>query len=214
MNLPTASLEAAVAEFVQDRDVLDIGSINHAFQPKLSRRGWTFEYLQAAAREVRGVDIEAAEVAKAQAAGYPIVEGNAETYRSDRRHDVVTALDIIEHLSNPGRFLERARENLKPGGLLVLATPNAFSFRELTRVFGGFTNDPRVHPQHVCFFTPRTLKELARRAGFTLKAERYVNVGYRNVTPLKRALLGLNDGVTRLAPRFRQTMVLVFEAPA
>lgn len=206
----TRQLNAAVAEFIEGRDVLDIGSINHVFMNPNRRRDWTFAFLAGRAARIVGVDIEAEEVRRAQAAGFPIVEGDAETYLSDARHDVVTGLDLIEHLSNPGAFLNCARRNLKPGGLLILATPNAFSLTELWKVFAGLTNDPPVHRQHVCYFTPRTLTELARRHGFTPQATRYANVINRNLPFRKRVLNRLNVALTRLAPRFGQTLVMVF----
>ena len=157
---PTSDLEAAIAHFIAGKDVLDIGSINHVFLSNNRRRGWMFDFLLSQAATVQGVDIELDQVERANAAGYPIVHGDAETYVPDRQYDVVLATDLIEHLSNAGLFLAAARKNLKPGGQLVLSTPNAFCFRELFYVYSRWTNDPPVHAQHVCYYTPTTLKAL------------------------------------------------------
>ena len=39
-------------------------------------------------------------------------------------YGLITALEIIEHLANPGKLLELASKNLKPGGYLLLSPPN------------------------------------------------------------------------------------------
>lgn len=41
-----------------------------------------------------------------------------------RRFDVVVALELIEHLENPHHFLRQCRALLRPGGVLLLSTPN------------------------------------------------------------------------------------------
>ena len=160
---------------------------------------------------MRGIDTSAAEVAKARAAGHDIIQADAETYLSDRRWDVVMAGDVIEHLSNPGRFLDCARANLREGGILVVSTPNTYCLRELARVVAGLTNDPPVNPEHSCAFTPTTLRALCARHGFQQVSLDYTNIPYG---PRKRRLikllLALNAAATAPLPRFRQTMVAVF----
>jgi SAM-dependent methyltransferase len=42
----------------------------------------------------------------------------------DGTFDVITAIEIIEHLSSPIAFLQEARKLLNPGGLLLVSTPN------------------------------------------------------------------------------------------
>lgn len=197
--------------YVAGRDVLDIGSINHSFERSNAAREWVFSFLEAHARSVVGIDTLAGEVAKARAAGHDIRHADAETYRHDQGCDVVLAGDVIEHLSNPGLFLDCARANLRPGGRLVLATPNIYALSELYFVIGGFTNDPPMHPEHSCGFTPKMLCSLCARYGFTLEAMHYVNIPFG---PGKRRwlrwLLAMNEAMTKPLPRFRQTMVAVF----
>lgn len=209
---PTSDLQAVIQPLIVRRSVLDLGSVNHVFMDEQGRRGWMFDFLMAHASTVQGVDIELEQVKRAQAAGYPIVQGNAETYVADSPVDVVLATDLIEHLSNAGQFMETAHKNLLPGGALILSTPNAYCLRELFRVYFGWTNDPPVHPQHVSYYTPTTLRALAARYGFRFKAIAYSNTHYERVTRVQRALLAYNRFMCRLWPQFSQTMVLVFEA--
>ncbi|MFN3262048.1 MAG: class I SAM-dependent methyltransferase [Pikeienuella sp.] len=207
---PTAELKAILRDFVADRDVLDVGSVNHFFKGANWSRGWIFDFLLSEARAVRGIDIAKRQVRAARKAGYDIRVADAELYRAERRFEVVLASDLIEHLSNPGMFLACARANLEPGGRLVLVTPNGYCLREIYMVVKGWTNDPDVHWQHVCYFTPRTLTALAARAGFALEEIRYANIHYKQVSPLQRVLLWVNRRFCRIFPRFSQTMILVF----
>jgi 2-polyprenyl-3-methyl-5-hydroxy-6-metoxy-1,4-benzoquinol methylase len=209
---PTSELESTIAPFIADKDVLDIGSINHVFLSKNRKRGWMFDFLLSQAAAVQGVDIELDQVERANAAGYPIVHGDAETYLAGRQYDDVLATDLIEHLSNAALFLAAARKNLKPGGQLVLSTPNAFCFRELFYVYSRWTNDPPFHAQHVCYYTPTTLKALAARYGFRESGVFYANVRYERITWVQRQLLAFGRMISKLTPRFSQTLIMVFDA--
>lgn len=52
-------------------------------------------------------------------------QGNAETFDlSPLRFDVIVSFQVIEHLYEPERLLEKARQHLAPGGLLIITTPN------------------------------------------------------------------------------------------
>ena len=54
--------------------------------------------------------------------------GELLSYPEKELFDVVTMLDLVEHLPNPREALEKARRLLKPGGILVVVTPNVDSF--------------------------------------------------------------------------------------
>jgi SAM-dependent methyltransferase len=51
-------------------------------------------------------------------------------------YDAIALWHVIEHLADPWETLEAARERLRPGGVLVLATPNPASFQ--FRLFGRY----------------------------------------------------------------------------
>lgn len=77
--------------------------------------------------------------------------------------DVVIAGDIIEHLSNPGKMLDGLGRWLKPDGIVVVSTPNAFSLPAYLRWIRGCFHEGA---QHVVCFNPITLSQLAARHGF------------------------------------------------
>jgi SAM-dependent methyltransferase len=74
--------------------------------------------------------------------------------------DVVTAIEVVEHIPGPLGTMCQIESLLKPGGVLFLTTGNAEPHR------GSFTSWKYVHPDiHVAYFEPRTLAEAYRRAG-------------------------------------------------
>ena len=53
---------------------------------------------------------------------------NHEPWPFETRYaDVMLAIDVIEHLENPWLFLRECKRILKPGGVLILTTPNILS---------------------------------------------------------------------------------------
>ena len=87
---------------------------------------------------------------------------------------VVTAVDLIEHVPDPGEFLRRVRDRMCPGGALYLETPNIRSAvyrfgQALARLTGGRPAGliERLFPrQHIQYFTAESLAFLAERSGF------------------------------------------------
>jgi 2-polyprenyl-3-methyl-5-hydroxy-6-metoxy-1,4-benzoquinol methylase len=91
----------------------------------------------------------------------------------DARFAAVFAGEIIEHLVDTRRFLEELHRVLRPGGLLVVTTPNLASFENRIRLLFG------VYPAwleyelssqgHVRAYTRRTLRTHLRGTGFDVE---------------------------------------------
>lgn len=70
--------------------------------------------------------------------------------------DIAVSLAVLEHLNDPELFLSEIYRCLKPGGIIVLSTPNfQYDWR-------NFYNDPT----HVRPYTPASVKALLRLAGY------------------------------------------------
>jgi SAM-dependent methyltransferase len=114
----------------------------------------------------------------AERPGRHIARGTLETFSDERGFDVVSMIDVIEHVRDPVATLARAGALLAPGGVLLLATNDSSSFG--ARLLG-----PRwthYHRAHLWFFTPRTLGEMAEQAGLEVvrrePARRVYNLEY------------------------------------
>ena len=75
--------------------------------------------------------------------------------------DVITAIEVIEHVENPIETLKTIRSLLKPGGLFFYTTGNAKPFRKKLLKWHYLT--PEVH---ISFFEPTTMALALKLAGF------------------------------------------------
>jgi SAM-dependent methyltransferase len=81
----------------------------------------------------------------------------------DHTFDLITMWDVIEHVADPHALLARARELLRPGGVLVLETQNIDS--AFARALGRRWHHYK-HAEHIYHFTPTSLRQLLDAAGF------------------------------------------------
>jgi len=79
--------------------------------------------------------------------------------------DVIVMLDVIEHLEDPTATLCLCGEFLRPGGAVVLTTPDFAS--ALARISGKRWRN-MTPPQHLWYFTPKSLDKLAAAAGLSV----------------------------------------------
>lgn len=139
---------------------VDLGCGNGRFLLKLSALGW----------DVQGVDISAAAVAACRNAGLSVEQGDIDsTALPDAAFDLVCARHLLEHLPDPHRFLAGVARILKPGGRLLIQTPNSDALGR--RWFGGhwYANDI---PRHLVLFNRRNLQALTARYGLALRVLR------------------------------------------
>lgn len=119
-----------------------------------------------AARGVQGVgvDLDAGMVGEARAVGVEAHHGDAIAYLHDREPEAfgaVIAIQVAEHLSLEAllTLIELAWSRLRPGGRLILETPNPASLIVLG-------NSYLLDPTHVRPLHPSLLAFLVERAGF------------------------------------------------
>ncbi|HXQ25257.1 MAG TPA: class I SAM-dependent methyltransferase [Candidatus Acidoferrales bacterium] len=127
-------------------------------------------FLALAARhfDVTGIELSprGAELSRQRVPTGKILEGPL-TERAaalpEKSFDVVTQFGYIEHEWQPLAGLRAAYRVLKPGGITVLKTPN---FSSWNRSIRGMNWCGYHIPAHCNYFTPRTLAEILRKAGF------------------------------------------------
>jgi SAM-dependent methyltransferase len=109
--------------------------------------------------------------------------------------------DVLEHVPDPMRTLHELARILRPGGALLIAGP--ITVNSIDRRLGlalyrrlGRTKTLRQPPYHLIEFTPRTLRDALKRAGFDVRwlRENKIPPAWRN--PRHRAL---SEHVAKLA---------------
>jgi 2-polyprenyl-3-methyl-5-hydroxy-6-metoxy-1,4-benzoquinol methylase len=160
-----------------DDEVLDVGCVQHSLDrvtfPNPPKGEWLHEDLCRVAESVHGIDVVESEVKTLNEHGYSAEVANAESFSLDCTFDTVVAGELIEHLSNPGKFLDRCHEHLRTDGSLIITTPNP---RRLQMVMWFLTgNESNANPEHTMWYDPYVMETLASRHSFTItKYERYL----------------------------------------
>lgn len=114
---------------------------------------------------VIAIEPSAEQAATCRALGLETIEQPVEAVTTlDGEADVVASFEAIEHLSAPQSFVEGAARMLRPGGLLVLTTPNVEGFD--VALLGAVSD--QVYPEHVTLFSLAGLKALVEKAGLEL----------------------------------------------
>jgi 2-polyprenyl-6-hydroxyphenyl methylase/3-demethylubiquinone-9 3-methyltransferase len=144
--------------------ILDLGCGNGAASACISRQGFL----------VSGCDSSESGLALARA-NYAQINFFAHDLASPLpvcehgSYDAVVSLEVVEHLMRPRQLLLRAREALRPGGLLLVSTPYHGYWKNLALALAN-AFDAHWHPLrdfgHVKFFSRSTLHALLRDSGF------------------------------------------------
>lgn len=134
--------------------VIEVGFGNGQSLALLREAGW----------DVAGSEIDAACVETARNLGFEVVHGEFTAgLFAAASADAVVASHAIEHVPDPRAFFAEARRVLRPGGRLVLRTPNAASTD--ARRAGPAWRGLEV-PRHLTIHTPGSLAILAEQEGF------------------------------------------------
>lgn len=164
---------AFFAKYAAGKNVLDLGCVNH--HPENYRaKSWLHKALRGVAASCVGLDLYQEGVAYLQARGFEVVVGDAEDFSLGKTFDVISAGDLIEHLENPGSFLECARRHLATNGVLLISTPNPWYWRNCAK--SVFSTDVRPNLEHTCWFCVATLRQLLARHSFVLREVRFTSV--------------------------------------
>jgi SAM-dependent methyltransferase len=172
---PIDRVEAIVAFAGYGGAVLDVGCGNGHLLYQLRRQFTELHGLEYSVGRLRQAGINLA--------GLPFhgVQGSAEEMASypDNRFDCLVSADTIEHVPDVYVAVAECFRVLKPGGRLVMNTPNiAFAKKRLQLLAGrfpstsqkneGLGSDMLFDGGHLHYFTFRSLGLLLRRAGFEL----------------------------------------------
>lgn len=86
------------------------------------------------------------------------------------RFDLVTSMEVIEHVADPQSFLNALAAKLAPGGLMILSTPNrtARSRLLMITIAEGIGQIPKGTHNHARFITPDEMQAMMATAGLAV----------------------------------------------
>jgi SAM-dependent methyltransferase len=205
-------LLAILAE-VHGPEILHIGCVNHRLpvSPAEARHYLHYQLCRRFADcHVVGLDIEAQAIEQLDRMGFDVVQGDAHDLPYRQEFDTIVAGELLEHLHNPGLFLTGCARALKPGGRLVLSTPNVFT--PLLSLMYLKAGERAFNPEHAMWLCPQTIRVLVERCGFSVAQMSFVDDLKPEATDSfwYKAFAVVWKGVRPLLPRrLRNTMVVV-----
>ena len=135
----------------REGSVLDVGCSTGAFLYRLNETG---------AYEGTGMDVAGPALDHAESKGVSVIRESFLSHNfREQRFDAVTFWAVVEHLTDPLPFLQKASGLLKPGGLCFVLVPNRLSLA--TRILGARYR--YVMPDHVNYFSRNTLVAFLER---------------------------------------------------
>lgn len=184
------------------KTVLHLGFVDEGLlDDRLRQEDWLHAMLARVAARVVGIDISEQGVRRAQQVGYAdCYVGDVERLSAmsfpQLEYDIILAADIIEHLDNPGLFLEELKRIATENTLVVITTPNALNIKTF---FYPVTRIECVHPDHNLYCSPTTLSTLLEKHGFQVVEMSLYSSVYK---PNKGKLAGLGDRIGKFGFRW------------
>ena len=146
---------------LKGKSALDVGCGAGLLTEPLARLG----------ADVTGIDasLEVIEVARQHAAamGLTIDYRVGDVRQLGDQFDLITCMEVIEHVADPAEFVRALAKRLAPEGLLILSTPNATAWSRLMMITlgEGLGRIPKGTHDFDKFVTPERMKLLLADAG-------------------------------------------------
>jgi len=134
----------------------------------------------------------------------------------NEKFDLVIATEVIEHLENPGEFLNNCKEILNIGGKILLTTPN----KDYSKPNSIWQTD--LPPVHLIWFSKKGIQALSEKLGFRTSFEdfskhypKFENKLYKHISNFKEvvqkpALTKSGFPIIRFESRFKKLSLFVF----
>jgi 2-polyprenyl-3-methyl-5-hydroxy-6-metoxy-1,4-benzoquinol methylase len=145
-------LQTIEAHLPQRGKLLDFGCAAGYFLEEAQQHGWN----------ISGVELSQDMAHRAEQLLRSPIHTSPDSL-PDRDFDAITLWEVIEHLPDPINTLRQLCDRLRPGGRLMLSTPNSGHWQALRAKERWGSYRP---PSHLQYFTRDTLTDALRRAGF------------------------------------------------
>lgn len=145
--------------------LLDVGAANGYFVELANKDGFN----------ACGIEISNSAVEWAKKLNRPVSQGTLETMKDDNCYDVITALDVLEHVPEPLNFLKIAHSKVARDGIILINVPYVGSFFSRISRKNWHAYLP---PEHWMYFNKKSLKSMLRMAGFEVVTSRVISKSF------------------------------------
>lgn len=205
-KIPLVQRVEYLKHLCRGKSVLHLGCTNHPYieESVKSKTHLHFDLMEIA-RELYGFDYDVEGLEALEKYGVKdLYEADLERLENvplDKTFEVIIAGEMIEHLSNPGLFLQGIQRFMSAETNLVITTINAYTgFRFL--IYGlkgkGGVNEP-VHPDHVAYYSYSTLKLVLQRANLHIDKFAFYDVGTNHRPHMNWRQRVMNDMMVKIS---------------
>lgn len=164
-RMPKIDKKEFILSRVRNKRVLDLGCIGHTWQRSVTDPTWLHKSIIEVSSECYGIDFLQDDVQVLNKQGYENIHyGDATDVNLGRKFDVIVVGDLIEHVHDMRGLFETFSKHLDTNGEVVITTPNPFYINHFITIL--LTNQIAVNKEHVFWFDPKVLAELAIRFSF------------------------------------------------
>ncbi len=170
------------------RRVIDIGCGGGILAESMARRGAEVTGIDLSEKALKVADLHSLE--SGVAVRYELIAAEDMAEREAGRYDIVTCMEMLEHVPDPGAIVRACARLVKPGGRVFFSTLNRNPKAYLFAILGAeylLRMLPRGTHDYDKFITPAELAQHVRGAG--LEIDGFKGLGYQ---PLSK-LYSLND---------------------
>lgn len=174
---------------LEGKTALDVGCGAGLLAEPLARLGAKVTAIDASS------ELIAVAKSHAKGQGLPIDYRACAVEKLDGQFDLVTSMEVIEHVADPAAFVKSVAARLSPGGMLVMSTPNRTAWSKLLTITlaEGLGRVPKGTHDFAKFITPGELAALIGNAGLTV-----IDVEGIAFSPLKGLHLSENTDLNYL----------------
>ena len=113
--------------------------------------------------DAEGVEISQEAVDWAEKLGRKVTCSTIEDFKTDQKYEVISALDVLEHISRPVDFIQTVRDLLVETGIFLINVPYEGSF---SAKLSGKKWHALLPPEHWFYFNKKSLRQILENGGF------------------------------------------------
>ena len=181
---------------LQGKTALDVGCGGGILADSMARKGALLTGIDLSSKALRVAQLHALE-AQTPNVGYQEISAEALAAEQPAAYDVVTCMEMLEHVPDPASVVQACSTLVKPGGWVFFSTLNRNSMAFLQAIVGAeylLGLLPRGTHEYAKMIRPSELALFCRRAGLDLQSS--CGLGYNPLT--RRYAMSSNTQVNYL----------------